>query len=345
MRVRARGDARASVAVGQTVTLDFNDLPFTEQSGQPPYNGYAPLPQSVLTDHFRPVGVVFGREGLSAGVAVFKASYDGNHAVAALDAHGLVPPGDDDHDSGAFAGDTYFRFVTPGTDVPTVADDVVFNVGDAGFDLDVFDIRSYGLDGALVDSQSFSTIAWRRVSLPTAGHRVEVDFHGDLGYWLDDLSFSVVPEPQSLALVAGAALCTARRRRRPCYGCDWLRIRRAPTIRWRRRSRTVTRKSDRERTTRSANATSPISSATPITSSSNHSVGQALTRSAIATAVRRPAEALAACAGVTRSKGMIRRRYRPQAAPARERRNRPTPAAMRAARGRMTSSARATTRR
>jgi hypothetical protein len=191
------------------VTLNFNDLPSEPQRTSPPYSGFAPRPDTVVTDQYRNVGVVFGEPGLSSGVAVAELLADSRHAVFALTAGGLVPG----TGSGAYNGDLYLRFVAPGTDTPALADGVTFVVGDSGGDTDDFQIRGYGLDGSLLDTQAFVSVAYRTVSIPVAVSRVVVDFTGDTGYVLDDLTFRIVPEPGGALVLVGAAAIPLLRRR------------------------------------------------------------------------------------------------------------------------------------
>jgi hypothetical protein len=201
----------AAAPASAQVTLNFNDLPSEPQRTSPPYSGYAPRPDTIVTDQYRNVGLVFGEPGLSSGVGVAEMLADSRHAVFALTASGLVPG----TGSGAYNGDMYFRLVAPGTDTPALADGVTFVVGDAGGDTDDFQIRGYGLDGSVVDTQAFLSVAYRTVSIPVAVSRVVVDFTGDTGYIMDDLSFRIVPEPGAgLVLVSAAAFPLLRRRAR-----------------------------------------------------------------------------------------------------------------------------------
>jgi hypothetical protein len=174
------------VPVNALTVLDFEGLPYSTNYWGAPEN-----PASVLTDNFASVGVIFGRAGVSAGVAVVNnsslAPSSGVLTVVGLDADGIMPR----TDQGAHVGDIYFYFVLPGTTSPGVTDAISFTVGDAGGDEDIFQIRSYGLDGTLLDLQNVSGASRFAVSINAPGvHRVEVDFSGDFGYGMDDLSFN-----------------------------------------------------------------------------------------------------------------------------------------------------------
>jgi len=199
-----------SRAAPPAVTLDFNDLPFMQQPHEPPYFGFAPPPETLVSDRYRSVGVVFGRPGLSAGMAGFRTLEDGRHTLVALDANGLLPG--HPNNGGAYDGNSYFRFVVPGTDTPALAENVSFVVGDAGGDLDHYEIRGYGLDDALAYVHGVASPSYVTVTMPFAVQRVEVDFQDDFGYSLDDLSFTIVPEPAAVALLGGALATSLLRR-------------------------------------------------------------------------------------------------------------------------------------
>lgn len=171
------------------VTIDFEGLPAS--------TGNCPSldPRSVITDNFQPLGVVFGRAGVSAGIAAVQfvslAPSSGVNTVVGLDAGGLIP--------GVCEGDIFFRFESPGTTTPTAATSFSFTIGDSGGDLDIFQIRSYDQSDRLIDVQNpqgFSRFQFSR-SIPTGVHRVEVDWRGTGGgYSLDDLQFELIPQPQ-----------------------------------------------------------------------------------------------------------------------------------------------------
>lgn len=191
------------------VLIDFEGLDYTPSSA----GNVTPVPSSVITDQFASDGVIFGRAGISAGVAVVRDSLapsSGLNSVAGLDADGIIPG----TTTGADLGDIYFSFLG-------VTDYVSFTIGDSGGDVDIFDIRAYDASDNLVINDHYENAS--RFGVGLSGFdiaRVEVDFTGAFGYSLDDLSFNdvrSVPEPASLALLglglAGIGL-TARRKNR-----------------------------------------------------------------------------------------------------------------------------------
>jgi len=179
--------AAFSLDSAQAVVLDFEGLPYTviNTSGD-----IVPNPNSVLTDNFRNLGVIFGRSGVSQGVAVAQDSFapsSGVNSVVGLDSNGIIPGG-----PGAALGDIYFSFVVPSTDTPAAAGFVSFTIGDGGGDVDIFQIRSYNLSNALVDIQEVAGAARFLVNIVAVGiHRVEINFTGDYGYSMDDLDFDL----------------------------------------------------------------------------------------------------------------------------------------------------------
>ena len=196
-------------AAGAATTIGFNEIPANPR--RTVGGSYVPLPESVVTDRYRPLGILFGREGVSAGVAVTQVGEGEPVGAVGLDAAGSVPG----TQLGANVGDIYFRFVLPGTDTPATANDVRFTVGDGGGDVDLFQIRSYGPVGDLLDTRSYAFLSYSPVTIPVGNvHRLEIDFTGDFGYLMDDLTFTVVPEPAAAALLASAAGLLLHRPRR-----------------------------------------------------------------------------------------------------------------------------------
>ena len=185
------------------VTIDFDGIAaFTPQTA----GNLTPVAGSVVTNEFQSDGVLFGRTGVSAGVAVVRdtlAPSSTPNSVAGLNAAGQIPG----TVSGGGVGDIYFSFVVPSTSNPGATGSVSFTIGDGGGDTDIWQIRSYNVNDLLIDSQDISSVARTSVSINVAGiHRVEVDFTGDFGYSLDDLTFNAptptnAPEPGSLALL------------------------------------------------------------------------------------------------------------------------------------------------
>jgi len=194
-----------------TVIIDFEGLPYFDVSGLA--GDVIPDAASVLADSFMSDGVLFGSK-TSAGVAVVRDSFapsSGLNSVVGLDEFGSLPG----TEYGGRVGDIYFSFVLPGTRTPAYTDYVSFTIGDAGYDLDEFEIRSYNLADELIDVRNVSDISrfLVEISVPEV-HRVEIDFSGDFGYSLDDLTFtSPVPEPCTLMMFSLAGLAALIKRR------------------------------------------------------------------------------------------------------------------------------------
>ena len=193
------------------VIVDFEELPYTNVSGLA--GDVTPDAASVLTDNLISDGVIFGSE-TSAGVAVIQDSLapsSGLNSVAGLDILGNMPG----TGSGGRIGDIFFSFVLPGTQTLAYTDYVSFTVGDAGYDLDEFEIRSYDMGDTLIDVQNVSGTSRFPVTISVPEiHRVEVDFSGEYGYSLDDLSFNnPVPEPCTLLLLGLGGLAVLIKRR------------------------------------------------------------------------------------------------------------------------------------
>jgi len=189
------------VSVASAIVIDFEGLPYTI----PHAGNTTPNPSSVITTYFESQGVIFGKAGVSAGVAVVRDSLapsSGLNTVSGLNAAGVIPG----TANGASVGDIYFQFVVPGSTTLGTASGISFTVGDGGGDLDLFQIRSYDLNNALIDSQNVSGTSRFLVTIPVSEvNRVEVDFTGDFGYSLDDLTFTPtggtsVPEGGSMLL-------------------------------------------------------------------------------------------------------------------------------------------------
>jgi len=225
--VAAVGLLLISITAAQATLIDFEGLSFTTITVG---GDITPNPASVITSGFGSVGVLFGQPGVSTGVAVVRDSLapsSGLNSVAGLNAAGIIPGSPA---GGADVGDIFFNFVVPGTSTPAATDLVSFTIGDNGFDLDVFQIRSFNLANTLINTQNVSGISRFPVTISVAGiHRVEVDFTGDFGYSLDDLNFNspaggpAVPEPSSLLLlgsgiggVIGFVLWRARTKKNSC---------------------------------------------------------------------------------------------------------------------------------
>jgi hypothetical protein len=205
MVVSSAGSARAAL-------IDFEGIPATTAtSGTPP-------PNTVLTNNFNALGVVFGLSGVSAGAVVSNASAtapsSGTQTAGGLAANGTITPTLDD--------DLYFSFVLPGTSTPAVTNSISFTIGDSGGDFDTFIIHSFNLANAEINTQNVSGAARFPVTINTPGvNRVRIEFTSDpFGYTMDDLSFTTpTPEPASaLALCGVAAAAGALGRRRHRHG-------------------------------------------------------------------------------------------------------------------------------
>jgi len=205
------------------VTIDFDDL---EAGFCIPSPQCSPSPGMVLSDDLLNMGVVFGRPGESAGVAVI----DGTrvklgpssfpNTIVGLNAAGDIPSN--------FTGSIFFGFFSPGG-TPTVSDSVSFTLGDGGGDSDNFEIRAYGLDDQMLTSfirpVDPNDVGRFPVEVWVDGiHRIEIErLVGNgtqFGYSLDDLTFEhtepglhSMPEPSTwLMLLSGLAGGWALRR-------------------------------------------------------------------------------------------------------------------------------------
>lgn len=195
-------------ASSHAVLLDFDSLPGTVAVAGPL------IPSNVIDDEFSADGILFGKSGVSAGVGVLVSgslSTSGTNSLGGLDMAGIFPG----NAPGCCSGDIYFRFLG-------VTDFVSFVVGDAGGDIDTFEIRSYDIADVLIDIQNVEGAAFQSVSIAIAGiHRVEVDFDesNDFGYGLDDLQFNdvrttAVPSPSVAVLMFAGLLSLGFSRRR-----------------------------------------------------------------------------------------------------------------------------------
>ncbi|MBH8563284.1 PEP-CTERM sorting domain-containing protein [Nostoc sp. CENA67] len=199
------------INTAQAVLLDFEGLPTT------PLPSSTPVPESVLTDDLISDGVLFGKTGVSAGVAVVENGFGldpgAGNTVVGLDQFGNIP--------NIVTGDIFFSFVVPNTLQPGQTDFVSFSIGNGGGDVDVFEIRAFDFNNTLLQTQNFAKEAAFPVSFSLPGiNRIEVDFTGEFGYALNDLNFNTptpatsVPEPQAilgLATVLGMGVLMQRK--------------------------------------------------------------------------------------------------------------------------------------
>jgi hypothetical protein len=210
--------ALGSMSAAHAVLLDFEGLTYTPVTGG---GDIVPVAASVLDDDYMADGVLFGRAGVSTGVAVIRdwtAPSSGLNSVAGLNASGILPGSTA---GGAVVGDIYLSFVSPGTYTPSVTDSVQFTIGDGGGDLDSFSITAYDLSDQIVYSNThFGTSRFAVAIAAPDIHRVTVDFLGDYGYSMDDLQFNTpgpgpeVPEPATLFLMASGLVALVGVRRR-----------------------------------------------------------------------------------------------------------------------------------
>jgi hypothetical protein len=211
------------IGIAEATTITFDAPPYNALPYYTPITHSGPTTpnaESVLTNQLAPLGVVFGKAGVSMGVAVVRLASlwpsSPPNSIAGLDAQGILP-GDE---RGILSGDIYFEFVLPGTSIPAYSDGIGlgFTLGDFGGDTDAFQIRCYDLANTLIDTVQASGDSRFSVALTKPGiHRVEVDLAANkYGYSMDDLSFGalraggVIPEPVTLVSIAMAVFGLGR---------------------------------------------------------------------------------------------------------------------------------------
>ncbi|WP_210115118.1 hypothetical protein [Roseovarius aestuariivivens] len=195
-------------------TVDFDSLTSVSTGSG------TPAASAVLTDDLANLGVVFGRAGVSAGVAVisFLSEYvSAPNAIAGLEADGSFKT--------FAASDIYFNFVDPAnSSVAGTTSSVAFDLGDTGGDVDNFLISVYDVKDNLLEARNVSSSSFSNQVFALAGmHRFHIDFDdlSTAGYFLDNLEFgnviSAIPVPGALPLMlsglAGLGFVGRRRRR------------------------------------------------------------------------------------------------------------------------------------
>ena len=180
------------------VFIDFDSHAATSQTGG------TPPASAVVTDDYASLGVIFGKAGVSAGVAVVNNSntFSQPNGACAMDAGGDLIPN--------CAGDIFFNFVDQSDGVSlAVTDSVDFWVGDIGGDLDLWTINVFDISGGLIETRDVSSAANINVAFNHFGmHSFEIldTSFNTYGYLFDDFSFNAptaaVPEPTMLILLS-----------------------------------------------------------------------------------------------------------------------------------------------
>ncbi len=156
---------------------------------------------SVVTDDYINEGVVFGKSGVSAGVAVINNSntFSTPNGACGLDVNGNIPS--------ICTGDIYFNFVSGASNA--VTDFVSFVVGDSGGDLDGWIVNVFDIADNLLESRAFtSTSNISQTFMHSGMHSFHIDWTDIApgGYLFDNLSFndpvaSSIPEPLSIMIL------------------------------------------------------------------------------------------------------------------------------------------------
>ncbi len=182
--------------VSNAVLINFdNHIATSQGSGTPPAN-------TVVTNDYISEGVVFGRTGVSAGVAVVNNpnTYSNPNGVCGLNAIGDL--------TSSCIGDIYFNFVNNQSDA--VTDFVSFVVGDSGGDLDRWVINVFGIADKLLESRAVSSLSNVTETFSYSGmNRFQILWASSetTGFLFDDLNFSsptisvVASEPGTIVLL------------------------------------------------------------------------------------------------------------------------------------------------
>jgi hypothetical protein len=168
--------------------------------------GGTPPDSAVVTDDYSSSGIIFGKAGVSGGVAVVDNpnTFSLPKGACGLDVNGNL--------MSYCSGDIYFNFVDPGdSSKPAVTDAVDFYIGDGGGDVDPWTINVFDIAGGLIASLDVASQFNTNVAFNYAGmHSFAIlDTSGDTaGYFLDSLGFNTptaataVSEPATLSLMA-----------------------------------------------------------------------------------------------------------------------------------------------
>jgi hypothetical protein len=205
----------AAVLVGLASTAHAASINFDTHASTGLTSGVPPS-SALVTDDYASLGIVFGRAGVSAGVAVVNNSSTNStpNGACGLDAAGAIVS--------ICTGDQFFYFVDPGNSlIPASTNSLSFVVGDSGGDLDSWILHIYDSSDAELEARVVASVANTLQSFSYSDiARVWIEWtDGPGGYLLDDINFATpvaaaVPEPGTLTLLVTGAGYFARRLRR-----------------------------------------------------------------------------------------------------------------------------------